>query len=528
MTVPIVFEDMALREEEERKRIKEVMKTLDDEGKKRIKAIQKRNFRMNEGLFIRVAQEVGLDGGHEGGKLPSQQAGPSATLEDNELAAAAVYGILLRDRKLPPGIDDPAFDRADADVNRRFARDLNSAHGEFKANRDRFEASLDLLRKEDVNSRKDLVEAETWARVVKTLSEKRVKPDDTYFRLETTNALNGVMGVGEGMRPSDVQIELPDLEALADVEILGDNLIAMQGIHFSATLEELRLFQVVEKLIELFQQGMLPLGRGPAGNLLYRYWKKSVERMTEIERRNLYARTFGFPGGDAQVEANREFSDLWMRFVSAVSAFNRQLTVDELLRADRARNPLSHSQEIVRKSGRDLAANLSLHGYGVAWFAATELQDTIKDAIEILNDAEVKNSYGARDMFQVIDQVASLELGGARNGIRYRTMANAGAVIIRWLANHARELASPAGLVILSPERTRVAHGAKPTTNPTDSDLVDACDQWLAVTGTSDDSVERYSQPSEGPSMTSRPVQIPAVARDLLESVGVATNGKTS
>jgi hypothetical protein len=67
--------------------------------------------------------------------------------------------------------------------------------------------------------------------------------------------------------------------------------------------------------------------------------------------------------------------------------------------------------------------------------------------------------------------------------------------------------------------------GTRPTTQPTDADLVNACDQWLAVTGTSDARVEEYAQPIDNPAISSRPTSIPSVARDLLESVGVSTNG---
>ena len=64
----------------------------------------------------------------------------------------------------------------------------------------------------------------------------------------------------------------------------------MQCIYFSATLEDLKLFSVCDKLVESFHQGMLPIGRGTGGNLLYQYWKRSLNRFTEVERRNLYAR----------------------------------------------------------------------------------------------------------------------------------------------------------------------------------------------------------------------------------------------
>jgi hypothetical protein len=433
------------------------------------------------------------------------------------------------------------------ELKRRFAVDLARAHGEYNADRDLFEAVLPILvkfgdRRTTIRPTNilpvvvppvtaDAVRAHDWASVVRTLRARGVKADDIHLELAVQRALAGQGGIDDGAPPSSIDIVLPELETFADVEIIADNLKAMQALYFSAMLEDLRMFQVVDKLVELFQLGQLPLGKGTAGDLLYGYWKKAVNRMSEIERRNLYGRAFGFPGGEPTFgNPNREFTDLWLRFVSAVSSFRRQLTVDELLRSS---IPVTVSEEQVRKSGRDLAANMSLHGYGVAYFAAAELQNQVREIISLLSDPEIKNSYGSRDMFQVVDQVATLELGGARNSVRYRTMADSGAIIIRWLANRADLLASSSRAPLINRDEIRDRPptrppGSSPTVDPTDRDLVEACERWLAVTGTPDARVEEYAQPTETPMITSRPVQIPTVARDLLESYGVgmpSTNG---
>src|SRR6185369_9092915 len=101
------------------------------------------------------------------------------------------------------------------------------------------------------------------------------------------------------------------------------------------------------------------------------------------------------------------------------------------------------------------AMNLSLHGYGMAYFMATDLQKQIRDAIKLLSDPDIKNAYGARDMWQVIDQVAALELGGARNSVRYRTAAVSGTTIFAWLAKHARELGNSSFAPILDVDEIR-------------------------------------------------------------------------
>ena len=253
---------------------------------------------------------------------------------------------------------------------------------------------------------------------------------------------------------------------------------------------------------------------------------------SEAERRGFYARTLGFPGGDAD-SPNREFKDAFMRFVSAVSSFVRQNTVDNLLRSN---IPGAISQQQVRKAGRDLATNISSHGYGMAYPMATELQKEITDVMTILKNGEIEDAYGAKDMWQLVDQVAGLELGGAKNSVKYRTMASAGATVFAWLANKATQLASGSYVPILDVAQLQNAptYSTKPTTNPSDYDLVGACDQWLAVTGTAEDSVDKMAQPIEGPAMPSRPIQIPSVARDMLESVGVpamayaGANGKSN
>jgi hypothetical protein len=458
---------------------------------------------------------------HRGGVFESQrgQTKGLADLTVEELEIAARYGILAREGAVPNyALEDPS-----PPVDQRFAAAMAKARAEYRSRQPLYDEILAVLvdsgdKRGKVGRRlTDDVSAKDWATIAKKLGDDGVEAGDLYLPVKAQAVLGGITGGGDGAAPSSIDIDLPSLEDESTVEIVKDNLKAMQAIYFSSMLEELRLYQVADKLVELFNAGVLPFGKGKGGDLIFDYWRKSNERFTEIERLNLYARCFGFPGGEPMQSPNREFDDLWLRFVSAVSWYSRQTTVDSLLRAA---IPAPVSQEGLRKSGRDLAANLSLYGYGVAYFAATALQEQIKDIIEILQTDDVKGAYGARDMWQVVDQIATLELGGARNTVRYRTMAQTGGTIIRWLGDHANEL-SAFGNIIDDTEVRRNIKSLRPMTEPTDRDLVDACEQWLAVTGTPGQQVEQYSQPVEAPNSTSRPIQIPQYARDVLDSFGV-------
>lgn len=487
-------------------------------------------------VFIDVSNDVSPEGiSHHDGLFTSQtdpsEAGLSS-LSQEELEIAGAAGILYRDGIRPNyALSDPTPPK-----DKRFVAAIAKARGEYRGNRDLFLAVLQELvtagNKHGVvevgdgpSFQVDDVNVADWASIAKSLADQGVDSTSLYLPAKVVAALPGVTGsIEEGTPPSTIDIDLPDLEDDSTVEIQQPNLYAMQALYFSAMLEEPRVYQVADKLVELFNAGVLPFGKGKGGDLLFDYWRKSNERFTEVERLNLYARCFGFPGGEPQQSPNREFQDLWLRFVSAVSAFFRQITVDSLLRSA---IPAPVSQESIRKSGRDLAANLSLYGFGVAYFAATSLQEQIRDILDILQSDDVKSAYGARDMWQVVDQVASLELGGARNTVRYRTMAVTGSTIVRWLANHATDLSS-FGNVIDETAVRRNIKSPKPMVSPTDRDLVDACEQWLAVTGTPDQQIEQYAQPVEAPNQTSLPIQIPQVAKDLLDSVGVSAgmNGR--
>lgn len=362
------------------------------------------------------------------------------------------------------------------------------------------------------------VSATEFAKVMRGLKISKVPTDEPQLRRRVNEQLNRIQNVGSE-EIADLSIDLPDLDTLFDHTIVADNVRVMGPMIVSAMFEELKVFQVVDRIVEQFQHGMLPIGPGDAGKRLYTYWREAPNRMSEQERRNFAAITLGVPGGEPGAMVNREFNDLWLRFVSSVSSYVRQNEVDQLLRAG---TPSAISQQQVRKAARDLAGNLSLHGYGMAHYAGRELQSQIKGIIDLLGDSDILGAYGAKDMWQVVDQVATYELGGARTSSRYRTLATCGTIITAWLANNVGRINRPTGPIIDMAEvrfpDSSPSHRA--TVNPNDYDLVNACELWLADTATSDTQVEEMAQPREAPQMTSKPIPIPAMARQMLNDIG--------
>ncbi len=195
---------------------------------------------------------------------------------------------------------------------------------------------------------------------------------------------------------------LPDLESATDIEIVPENLHAVQAIYAAYLLEEARLFQVVERIAELFGQGLLPLGRGRAAEELERF-ARSGDRLSARERASLYSRALGVPGGSGELgEPNRDFLSLWLRFVASVAMFARQREVEDLLSS---RAGVGVSKERVRRAARALAANASAYGGGPVSAAAQRLAADVRRLFEILGDRELQQAFGARDAWQVIEQL---------------------------------------------------------------------------------------------------------------------------
>jgi len=82
----------------------------------------------------------------------------------------------------------------------------------------------------------------------------------------------------------------------------------------------------------------------------------------------------------------------------------------------------------------ELHSNVDRHIDEPALAAIATLRAQLADALAILADAELLNAYGAHDPWQLVDQLARLELGAAPDIDRHQAMAAGGTVILGWLA----------------------------------------------------------------------------------------------
>jgi hypothetical protein len=74
-------------------------------------------------------------------------------------------------------------------------------------------------------------------------------------------------------------------------------------------------------------------------------------------------------------------------------------------------------------------------------------------------------------------------------------MAQSGAIVIAWLASRASTLTAAAGDALDLSDVRNKQRSDRPMTQPTDYELVNACEQWLAATAVDDARVEALSRP---------------------------------
>ncbi len=190
---------------------------------------------------------------------------------------------------------------------------------------------------------------------------------------------------------------LPDAQ---DVE-------AVASLYAAAQLEEIGVLPVVDRLVELYLRGGLPVGGSvEAAALLDAYWLGREERMPEDERRALYARALG-PG----------FEHLLGELAAAMTNYDA-----------RSRD------EDIAWAAQELRAYIDSHLDDEAREAVPLMHAQLGDALAILADPMVLEAYGARDTWQLVDQLSRLELGGTRNVVRLQALAAAATVVLGWLA----------------------------------------------------------------------------------------------
>jgi hypothetical protein len=315
-------------------------------------------------------------------------------------------------------------------------------------------------------------------------------------------------------------------------------------------LEKAGLFAAIDRITETWWNGQLPVGFDKGSKALDDLYWTSDTFLTPTARHMQFSRVLGAPDGEVstEVQPNTQFDDLFKRFIASLAEYDRQSRIGEIV-GNQRRNALTLTAEQVRQSGRNLAANASLYGWGGTQFAARRIAKHIKKSFEILNTRDIQSAYGVDGPWKVVERV-SQELGSVPNIVKWQTQAAATKAILDivakyssiWPGSTGKPLFNDTGtsqtavadslgddlgsiadelhqLVVIAGGRTpstsagggtatatrtrrasRTAVGTAVSADIDDADrdeLMRQAGNYIAVTGIKDDAVEQLSQPSE-------------------------------
>lgn len=314
-----------------------------------------------------------------------------------------------------------------------------------------------------------------------------------------------------GPPPTDT-LDIPELTgaAVQDAQIDASNISAFATVYAIAQLEEMKSFYTVDRLTEDFLNGVLATQYDAGGRLLDTWFWKRRDRMTEAERRSIYSRMLGMTGGEVarEVQPNTDFNDRFMGFLSAIAEFDRQQRISDLFSGNFAGNRTSNltmTMENVRQKGHDLAANMSVYGWGYAHYGARRLNADFTAVLEILKNPVIQKLLGVSTPYQVIERRCIADFGKSPDIVRLRTMADAGKRIIDLIAKNAQAWSGSTGhplfpdLNAVAVYRQNAAAGV--AVGPSDISLEDTDELirqtqfWLAVNGIQYEDLDQRSKP---------------------------------
>ena len=424
----------------------------------------------------------------------------------------AVVGLLLADGTYDP--DDRAF----YDDVRKVVDELKSAassSGEgIVVGNDAFEASFSLRSDVfaaafDVLTPMTPIFVDAFAKVGRSMVElyDTRPPGSAGFAAATTAKYNDVTLAGAGGDGGGSGIAFLDLPPLSgggtdDQQIEPDNIRAVSAIYVVYQCEQMMLFPVVDRIVELFMAGLLPMsGDNLARKLDDYYWDKD-DRVSPNGRAAQYTRALNAGGGNVgrDVTANVEFNELLERVIFSTAEYYRQQSVSEMFET-RGRRAKATTGEQVRKAVRDLAANCTLYGYAGTQFAAERMGTQLKRAMEILSLPRIKQVYGVNSMWQVIERVAQSEFGTTVNIVKHRTLAEEVRTILDIVARRSNIWSLSSGNKLFSEHDDDIAD----LSFADSTRMFQAAQYYLAVNGVQDDHVARMSQPADTPATPTIP-----------------------
>ena len=193
------------------------------------------------------------------------------------------------------------------------------------------------------------------------------------------------------------------------------------SLYLASELESAGVIPAIEQLSGLGGSAELPINLGKAAPLIAEFWHHRHDRATADDRKEIFTRLFG-----------SDFDELMLNLCEAL------YKLDEL--PTNANYGGVAQQSRVRSAATKLLEAMVQGGGGMTAFMAQEIVNALKAALAILGHQDLKNAFGARDVWGTvagIDRITKTQRSDPRLFVR---RGRAGMTVLSWLAEAAPHL----------------------------------------------------------------------------------------
>jgi hypothetical protein len=248
-----------------------------------------------------------------------------------------------------------------------------------------------------------------------------------------------LVGFGPAGAVEFEKLSYPHITPDFDDSVIPSQLHAAAELYYIYQHERMKIFQVVEVLLRLFQHGQMRIQRGPGARGLYLLEKWKPLRYTLRHRMFAYRRAFNY--GNAQVPAgavvNRSFHRQLVGFMAATGQYFRDLLIGEVIRGGQliSQRPFG-SIGSVQRIGLDLRYALDRATYGNIFALTMETGHYLGTVLKLLDSADIKKAFDANTKWDVVEQVSNRYLGGVAEPSQRAKMAESGRRMLQFIADN--------------------------------------------------------------------------------------------
>lgn len=214
-------------------------------------------------------------------------------------------------------------------------------------------------------------------------------------------------------------LDVIDLPPLTTASIDVEQIRVAAVLLWAREIEAAGLPAFVEVMAEGLVRGRLMLPVTTGADRLMQYHRARSDRFGREERSAIYARLFGDPADPQHL-----FARLFEQLV---------VILDDIGRAGDQQS-LSPMRARLRIVARELAELLSTSP-GIAAFAARDIVAHIREAADVLRDADVSQALGGGSLWTMIRANSAAITGRNFDPAPHLTRASAGQQILSWLAD---------------------------------------------------------------------------------------------